>query len=100
MKKLLILASAALLPVLLIATVVAGPNDAPATQKKEEGQVQKTESVGKSVQPAPKNTGTSVVERYEKRREIKKRAEAKRKAVIKKEQQNKNAGKQPQGTAK
>jgi hypothetical protein len=86
MKKLLTLtATAAFLAGLLVATASAAPPESgviekaePAAQKqdapapKQDVQTPKPKPDGQSVQPAPKKTGMSVGERYEKRREVKK----------------------------
>lgn len=91
MKKLLALAAWAFLSVLLVAMVNAGPNSDPGTQQKKEGQAQQTGQGGEGGQITPKKTGTSVVERYEKRRAIQKRAAEMRK---KKMEQSMSSGTQ------
>jgi len=115
MKMLSTLAVAALLAGLLIATANAAPHEAIVIQKEEPAaqkqdapaqkldaqtqkqdtqvqqqavQAQKPGQGEKSVQVAPRKPGTSLVERYDKRREVKKRAAERRKALMQ-EQQNK-----------
>lgn len=91
MRKVMAWAVAVFLSAFLVATVNAGSSDTPAIQKKE-GQTQEPGQVVKGGQTTP---GTSLLERYNKRVEIKKRAAERRNAEIQKSRDsNQGAGEQ------